>query len=93
MSLTQEEIDKISKNLSKINNSNNDISSINDFLKYVELLNDIDTTNVKPTISIIKTAATLREDIVSTTDNSEKLLKCSGQKIISNNIAISNIMK
>lgn len=93
MSLTQEEIDKISKNLSKIEGTNIDSDSINNILKYIGLLNNVNTDNVKPTVSVIETNSEIREDIISTDRNSSELLKCSRQKIISNNIAISNIMK
>jgi Asp-tRNA(Asn)/Glu-tRNA(Gln) amidotransferase C subunit len=45
MSLTQEQIEKLSKNLSKISVDNEKTASgINGILKYVELLNEVDTT-------------------------------------------------
>lgn len=93
MSLTQEQIDNISKNLSKLNISNDNTGDINSILKYIDLLQNVDTENVKPTISVVEANTSLREDIVNEENISEELLKCSWQKIISNNIAISNIMK
>jgi Asp-tRNA(Asn)/Glu-tRNA(Gln) amidotransferase C subunit len=44
MTLTQEQIEKLSKNLSKIRlNSGNLTNNINDILKYMNLLNEVDT--------------------------------------------------
>ena len=95
MSLTQEQIEKLSKNLSKISVDNEKIAwDVNWILKYIELLNEVDTTWVKATVSVIEKNATLREDDKKEKYNSrEELLACSNQKVIANQIAISNIMK
>ncbi|PIE85420.1 hypothetical protein CSA08_02485 [Candidatus Gracilibacteria bacterium] len=93
MSLTQEQIDNISKNLSKLNLSSNNVDDINTILKYIELLKNVNTEDVKPTISVVDTKSVLREDEEKKEKINNELLKCSNQKIISNNIAISNIMK
>ena len=97
MNLTQEQIEKISENLSKILNNNKKLwENINSILKYVELLNEVDTTWVTPTISVVQKINVLREDREDEENNnkdSKELLKCSNAKIIGNQIAISNIMK
>ena len=95
MSLTQEQIEKLSKNLSKISVDNEKIAwDVNWILNYIELLNEVDTTWVKATVSVIEKNATLREDEKKEKYNSrEELLACSNQKVIANQIAISNMMK
>lgn len=95
MSVTQEEIDKLSKQLSKINVNNEKIAwDTNDILSYIELLNEVDTTWIKSTVSIIESENILREDIEIKKDITRKdLLECSNQKIIADQIAITNIMK
>ena len=95
MSLTQEQIEKLSKNLSKINVDNKKIAwDINWILDYIELLNEVDTTWIKPTVSVIETENILREDIeIKKNITREELLTCSNQKVIANQIAITSIMK
>ncbi|MDR2411293.1 MAG: hypothetical protein LBD88_01490 [Candidatus Peribacteria bacterium] len=45
MTLTQEQIEKLSQKLSKIRlNSGNLASNINSILKYMDLLNEVDTS-------------------------------------------------
>jgi len=45
MSLTQEQIEKLSKNLSKIRIDNEKLGQdVNGILKYIDLLNEVDTT-------------------------------------------------
>ncbi|QFR39446.1 aspartyl/glutamyl-tRNA amidotransferase subunit C [Candidatus Gracilibacteria bacterium 28_42_T64] len=95
MSLTQEQIEKLLKNLSKITTDNKKLGDdANEILQYIELLNEVDTTGVKSTVSVIQKENTLRADIqkpsVSTT---AELLACSNQKVINNQIAIGAIMK
>lgn len=95
MSLTQEQIEKLSKNLSKINvNSWKIANDINGILDYIDLLNEVDTTWVIPTVSVIETENILREDIEGSKNITRaELLACSNQKVIADQIAISNIMK
>ncbi|MDD2871060.1 MAG: aspartyl/glutamyl-tRNA amidotransferase subunit C [Candidatus Gracilibacteria bacterium] len=95
MSLTQEQIEKLSKNLSKINVDSKKIGeNINEILEYIDLLNEIDTTGVISTVSVIETENILRDDSETKKIISRKeLLECSKQKIIADQIAISNIMK
>jgi aspartyl/glutamyl-tRNA(Asn/Gln) amidotransferase C subunit len=95
MSLTQEQIEKLSKNLSKINvNSWKIANDINGILDYIDLLNEVDTTWIIPTVSVIETGNILREDFETNKNISRAdLLACSNQKIIADQIAISNIMK
>ena len=94
MSLTQEQIEKLSKNLSKIRIDNEKLAQdVNWILHYVDLLNEVDTTGIKPTISVVEKENILRDDVEIRTINPKDLLACSNQKVIANQIAISNIMK
>jgi len=95
MSLTQEQIEKLSKNLSKISVDNKKIAwNINWILNYIELLNEVDTTWIESTISVVDNRNNLRNDIeTKKTISREDLLKCSNQKVVANQIAITNIMK
>ena len=95
MSLTQEQIEKLSKNLSKIKVDNQKIAwDINWILKYIDLLNEVNTDWIKPTISVIENENILREDFEEDKKITRKeLLDCSNQKIIADQIAVTNIMK
>lgn len=96
MSITQEEIKRISKNLSKLAPRNEEklASSTNSILAYIDLLNEVDTKNVIPTISVIsKKQNNFKNDKEKRNIEASSLLKCSLQKIIANQIAISDIMK
>ena len=91
MSLTQEQIKKIAEDLSKVPNSTLEINKI---LDYFELLKEVDTDNIEPTYSVIEKENTLREDIETPkTVKAADLLACSPQKVVANQIAVSNIMK
>jgi len=91
MSLTQEQIKKIAENLSKVPADDN--TNINNILNYFSLLEEVDTSNVEPTYSVITKESSLRKDIEKRNIKSRDLLACSKEKIISDQIAISNIMK
>jgi aspartyl-tRNA(Asn)/glutamyl-tRNA(Gln) amidotransferase subunit C len=95
MSLTQDQITKIISNLSKVSLENEEkaLKNMNNILKYMDLLQEVDTKNVDPTISVINKKNILRKDIVINNDNQKELLNSSQQNIINNSIAIPNIMK
>lgn len=96
MSITQEEIQRIAKNLAKLEPRNEEklVGSINSILEYVDLLDEIDTTDVIPTISVIsKSHNTLKKDEEQRNISPSSLLSCSPQKVIANQIAVSDIMK
>ncbi|MDP5039071.1 MAG: Asp-tRNA(Asn)/Glu-tRNA(Gln) amidotransferase subunit GatC [Candidatus Gracilibacteria bacterium] len=95
MSITQEEIKKISINLAKIKPKNEEKleKDINSILEYVDLLNEVDTNGINPTVSVIgKNDNILRKDEINKKNSREELLNCSKQKIIANQIAVDNIM-
>lgn len=95
MSLTQEQIEKLSKDLSKLKTTNKNIEwDLNSILKYIDQLNEVDTTWVVPTVSVIsKKWNDLRKDELKEKDvTREELLWCSNQKIIQDQIAVSNIL-
>lgn len=94
MSITQEEVERISKKLAKLNPK--DIKKLvkdsNSILEYVNLLNEIDTTWITPTVSVIsKPNNSLKKDEITQTISPEKLLKCSSLPKIANQIAIKEI--
>jgi len=96
MSVTQEEIKKIAENLAKLTPKNlwNLSSSTNSILWYFELLNEIDTEGVEPTVNVVEKKSVLRADIEwekEVTPN--ELLHCSEQKVVGGQIAVANIMK
>jgi len=97
MSLTQEQIKKLSENLSKLFIKDNKklAWNINSIVKYINILEEIDTSWVKPTVSVIYNENILREDIEEKTNKTpaKELLKCSNQKVIWNQIALNDIMK
>lgn len=94
MSVTQEQIEKLSKKLSKIALDDPKLwSDINEILQYMELLNEVDTSDVEPTINVVQRENNLRKDEVITNNDSKSLLNCSKQKVVADQIAISNIMK
>jgi aspartyl-tRNA(Asn)/glutamyl-tRNA(Gln) amidotransferase subunit C len=99
MSLTQEQIKKIAEKLSKIHLDETKTEELkwdlNNILKYFDLLNEVDTENVKPTYSVIEKENSLREDIEQKIKDPsvKELLECSNQDVIANQIAINNIMK
>lgn len=96
MSLTQEQIEKLASNLAKIKTQNKKLpEDLNNILKYIDMLEEVDTSWVQPTISVISDDQTiLRNDILAEDKIQRKeLLECSNQKIISDQIAIASIMQ
>lgn len=94
MSIAQDELKKIAENLSKIpSESGALIENINNILGYVQLLDELDTENVIPTVSVIDKASILRVDTETRNITWQELLSCSPQKIVSNHITLPNIMK
>jgi len=95
MSLTQEQIEKLSKNLSKISVDNEKIAwDVNWILDYIELLNEVDKTWIEATVSVVENRDSLiLDEEKNKTITREELLACSNQKVIANQIAITNIMK
>ena len=96
MSVTQEEIKKIAENLAKLTPKNlgNLSASTNSILWYFELLDEIDTQNVRPTVNVVEKVSILRSDIELEKEIApSELLACSEQKVVGGQIAIANIMK
>ena len=96
MSITQEQIRKIAKNLAKVHTKNEEKlqKDMNSILDYIDLLNEVDTTWVTPTVSVVsKPENILRKDEIKTKNTRQELLNCSKQKIIANQIAVVDIMK
>lgn len=95
MSISQEQLQKIAKKLSKIPGDNSKLLwNITDILEYMKLLDEVDTQWVKPCVSVWETQADLREDIIVAFEPGAKsLLSCSPQSIIADQIMLPNIMK
>lgn len=97
MSIKQEEIEKISKRLAKIKlkDSKKLVSDVNWILEYMNLLNEVDTDWIEPTVSVIdyNKEISLRNDEIIKNIESKDILSCSNQKIVANQIAINDIMK
>ena len=95
MSISQEQLKKIAEKLSKIPGDNEKIlANITDILSYMELLNEVNTDGVIPTVSVVETEGTLRKDILSSQNRDwTDLIACSHQKVVANQIVLPNIMK
>lgn len=96
MSLTQEQVEKLLASLSKLSleNSASFTKSINSIITYMDILNEVDTTWVTPTVSSVVSENILREDAhIMSPIAAKQLLDCSGQSIIAQQIALPNIMK
>lgn len=95
MTLTQEQIEKLSQNLTKIKNDDPKlVEDVNNIIGYIDLLNEVDTDGVEPTVSVVNQENTLRADVETQKETTTKdLLNCSPQKVVANQIAVSNIMK
>ncbi len=95
MSVTQEQIEKLSRNLCKLSPeaASKLLKDVNSTLDYMEMLNEVDTTWVKPTVSVIEKKNVYRKDKIweNKTDPKE-LLSCSNQKVVANQIALTSIM-
>jgi len=95
MSITQEEIEKIAKNLAKVDLQDPQwlAKSINSILQYVDILNEVDTTGVEPTVNVVDKKYSLSQgEIAVHPASSEELLSCSPQEVIANQIAVKDIM-
>lgn len=95
MSISQEELQKIAEKLSKIPGDNEKLLwNITDILSYMDLLEEVDTAGVEPTVSVVEEIAHLREDELTPAQSTPKeLLDCSNQKVVANQVVLPNIMK
>lgn len=96
MSLTQEQIEKLSQKLTKLKTQDPKLAAdVSSILDYIDLLNEVDTTGVHPTVSVVQQTSSLRKDEVEENKISSKkeLLNCSKQKVVADQIAVQNIMK
>lgn len=96
MSLTQEQIEKLSKKLTKLKTQDPKLGEdVSNILDYIDLLNEVDTTGVIPTVNVVQQASSLRKDVISEEKIASKkdLLNCSQQKVVADQISVANIMK
>ncbi len=93
MSITQDQMENIIKNLSKLPDVDpkmfDDTAKIIDHMKILE---EVDTTWVEPTISVSDFSAILRKDIEKRDIEAKETLSCTNHKIIANQIAVPSIM-
>ena len=56
MSITQEQVKNIAKKLAKVKSKNEEklVENMNSILNYIDLLNEVDTSGVAPTVSVIQ---------------------------------------
>ena len=95
MSISQDELKKIAEKLSKIPGDNEKLLwNITDIVAYMDLLSQVDTQGVIPTISVVEGIAELREDIVqpATQATPRELLESTHQKVVADQIVLPNIM-
>lgn len=93
MSITQDQMENIIKNLSKLPDV--DPKMFDDTAKiigHMKILQEVDTTWVQPTISISNFSAVLRKDIEKRDIEAKETLECTNHKIIANQIAVPSIM-
>jgi len=95
MTVTQEQIQKTAEKLSKIPWNNEKLLwNITEILWYMDMLNEVDTTWVEPTVSVVDKWQPFRDDTLKEKSVSPKeLLACSNQKVVSEQIILPNIMK
>ena len=95
MTLTQDQIKNLSQNLTKIKNDDPKLAQdVNNIIWYIDLLNEVNTDGIEATVSVVQQENTLRSDLETTKDTTtQELLKCSPQKVVAGQIAVSNIMK
>ena len=93
MSITQDQMENIIKNLSKLPDVDpkmfDDTAKIIDHMKILE---EVDTRLIKPTISVSDFSAILRKDIEKRDIEAKQTLSCTNHKIIANQIAVPSIM-
>lgn len=78
MSVTRKEVEKISK-LAKLKFSDEELENfthqMNDILKYMEKLNELDTENVEPLAHPLESINVFREDSLKSSVSTEDALK------------------
>ncbi len=96
MTNAQHELQKKAVKLTKIpSNDPKIISDIENTLAYIDMLQEVNTDGVIPTISVAPWSAILREDTEEIARNPQpkELLNCSEQHTVWGNIVLPNIMK
>ncbi|RLA90257.1 MAG: Asp-tRNA(Asn)/Glu-tRNA(Gln) amidotransferase subunit GatB [Deltaproteobacteria bacterium] len=83
MKITRNDVKHVAS-LARLGLSDKEIDSfsiqLNAILEYMEKLNELDTTNVKPTAFVIEKVNAFREDKVKTSFGQEKTLKNAPEK-------------
>jgi aspartyl/glutamyl-tRNA(Asn/Gln) amidotransferase C subunit len=93
MSISQDELKKIAEKLSKIPGDNDKLlGNITDIISYMDLLSEVDTTDIIPTVSVVDDIALLREDTIDNPTGAKNILASSHQKIVADQIVLPNIM-
>ena len=78
MKVTREDVENVAL-LSRLSIKDEDmdknISELNDFLEYVDRLQQVDTENVAPTAHVLPVQNVFREDVVTNGDDRDNMLK------------------
>ena len=77
MKVTREDVENVAL-LSRLSIKDEDmdknISELNDFLEYVDRLQQVDTENVAPTAHVLPVQNVFREDVVTNGDDRDEIL-------------------
>jgi aspartyl/glutamyl-tRNA(Asn/Gln) amidotransferase C subunit len=93
MSITQDQMENIIKNLSKLPDIDPKMfDNTAKIIAHMEVLQEVDTRLIKPTISVSDFSAVLRKDIEKRDIEAKEVLACTNNKIIANQIAVPSIM-
>jgi len=93
MSITQDQMENIIKNLSKLPDVDPKMfDNTAKIIEHMEILQEVDTTWVKATVSVSDFSAILRKDIEKRDVEATETLACTNHKIIANQIAVPSIM-
>ena len=96
MTISQDQLQKVSQKLSKIKSENPKLfGNINDIIHYVDTLQEVDTTGVIPTMSVVENICPLREDSIQNplSVQPQELLSATSQKVVADQIVLPNIME
>jgi aspartyl-tRNA(Asn)/glutamyl-tRNA(Gln) amidotransferase subunit C len=95
MALSKEEVVKIA-DLSRLGLSDLELDKfgrqLTDILEYVDILSEVDTSNIEPTYQSTGLTNVVEEDVVRVDQcSADELLKCSGLSVEARQIVVKNV--
>ena len=95
MSLSKEEVKKIAF-LARIGLNDAELDhlapQLADIINYVEILNEVDTDDVKPTYQVTGLNSVSEEDmVIDFVDNKDRLLECTNLKTYAHQIVVKSV--